>query len=159
MCGMARSSINVTWQIHMCHMARSCSFVCATRHFCTRDEGTGTRPDYLANRADKKMRGCLRKKMHGNREIVGDWAVVVWIYRDIWLRARIGAVLESNTYTYQIHTHIKYIHAEIAFAVMSIMSISLSFVPLGTKLLELPAQSPIGSCSTRRVTRLVHLHV
>ena len=35
------------------------------------EEGTETRPDYLANRADKKMRGRLGKKLHGNREIAG----------------------------------------------------------------------------------------
>jgi len=46
-------------------------------------EGTGLSPDYLANRADKKLRGHLGKKLHGNREIVteqevGKWAPRAW---------------------------------------------------------------------------------
>jgi len=36
-----------------------------------RKEGTGTLPDYLVNRADKKNRGAIReKKRYGNREFV-----------------------------------------------------------------------------------------
>jgi len=43
----------------------------------------GLSPDYLANRADKKLRGHLGKKLHGNREIVteqevGKWAPRAW---------------------------------------------------------------------------------
>jgi len=46
--------------------------------------GTGSRPDYLANRDDQRMRGHL----HENRELAGEWAVGVWVHMDSWLRAR-----------------------------------------------------------------------
>jgi len=35
-------------------------------------EGTGIRPDYLVNRADKKIEGSFGEKLHGNREISGE---------------------------------------------------------------------------------------
>jgi len=35
----------------------------------------------------KKLRGHLRKKLHGNREIAGEWAVGLWVHRDSWLGA------------------------------------------------------------------------
>jgi len=37
-----------------------------------RNEGTGTRPDYLANRGDQKNQGPLGKKWHAIREIAGE---------------------------------------------------------------------------------------
>ena len=38
----------------------------------TGGEGTGTRPDYVVNRYEKKLRGHSGKKLHKNREIVVD---------------------------------------------------------------------------------------
>jgi len=34
--------------------------------------GSGTRPDYLVNCTDQKMRGHWGKKLHGNREKAGE---------------------------------------------------------------------------------------
>ena len=38
-------------------------------------EGTGTRPDYLVNLDEKKLRGIRGKTLQKNREIVGQYTV------------------------------------------------------------------------------------
>jgi len=77
------------------------------------------------------MRGHLGKKLHGNRETVGDWVVGVWVHRDSWLRVQIGASPEP-----------KYQRSRIVFTVTSI---ALRLGRLGSRLLGLAAQSLIGS--------------
>ena len=103
----------------------------------TRTEGSGTRPDYLANCADKKIEGPLRKnwtKRQKNREIAAGWAVGKWAPRARW-----------QIFPIVPHHETKYKHSKNAFA---LTSIALRLEPLGTKLLELSVQSPIGSPST-----------
>jgi len=77
------------------------------------------------------MRGHLGKRLHGNREMIGDWAVGVWVHRDSWLRVQIGASPEP-----------KYQRSRIVFTVTSI---ALRLGLLGSQLLGLPAQSLTGS--------------
>jgi len=82
----------------------------------------------------QKMRGHLGiAKSHGSREIAVEWAVGVWVHRDNWLKAQMCPVLEPNTNAQRI----------------SLLSHLLrsAWHPLA-KLLELPAQSPIGSPGT-----------
>jgi len=67
----------------------------------------------------------------GNREIVGHGAVGVWMHRDIQLGASIGVIPET-----------KYKRSRIAF---SVISIALSLRQVGTRFLEIIAQSLIGS--------------
>jgi len=55
-----------------------------------KDEGTGTRSDYLVNRGDGKNDGHFLQQLHDNREIAGEWAVGVWEYTDSWLKAPIS---------------------------------------------------------------------
>ena len=67
----------------------------------------------------KKWRATW-KKLHGNRELAGEWAVGVWMHRDNWLGAQIGASPET-----------KYKRSKIVFTVTSI---TLSLEHLGTRL-------------------------
>jgi len=90
-------------------------------------EGTGTRPDYLAIRDDQKN---ATLEQHGN-QIAGLSAVGVWEHTDSWLKTPIGA---SPRTTYQ--------RSKIVIAVISI---ALSWGHFGPRLLELAAQSLIGS--------------
>ena len=72
-----------------------------TRHE-TRDlkheEGTGTRPDYLVNRADKKIeepfgeQNCTKIEKQLVCERSG-----MWVHRHSWLKAQICAILQPNT--------------------------------------------------------------
>jgi len=60
-------------------------------------EGTGTRPDYLVNRVDKKNWGAVQgTKIYQNREIVVMWRVGVWEHTDSWLGVQVESVLEPN---------------------------------------------------------------
>jgi len=74
------------------------------------------------------------KELHGNREIAAGWAVGAWAPRE-W-RQTFPIVLQHKT---------KYKHSNVAFAVTSI---ELSWGHLGARLLELTAQSLIGSPGT-----------
>jgi len=40
------------------------------------------------------MKGHIRKKLYGNREIVVKWTVGVWEHTDSWLGAHMGSVLK-----------------------------------------------------------------
>jgi len=82
----------------------------------------------------KKMRVHLGKKLHENREIASDWAVGVWVHRNSWLGAKIGASPETKNK-----------HSKIAFAVTSS---ALTLGHLGPRLLGFAAQSPIWSPGT-----------
>jgi hypothetical protein len=73
----------------------------------------------------------LTKKLHKNREIVLDWTVGLWEQTDIWLESRMGSVLKLNK------------NAQRMSLLLHLLRTSL--VTLDAKLLELPAQSPIGS--------------
>ena len=58
-------------------------------------EGTGTRQDYLANRADEKNEGHCTEIEKYERKKSGEWAkkeraVGVGVHRDSWLGAQIG---------------------------------------------------------------------
>jgi len=82
----------------------------------------------------KKMRVHLGKKLHENREIASDWAVGVWVHRNSWLGAKIGASPETKNK-----------HSKIAFA---ITSSALTLGHLGPRMLGFAAQSPIWSPGT-----------
>jgi len=83
----------------------------------------------------QQNRGAIRrKKLHGNRKRVVEWTVGVWEDTDSWLKAPVGA--SSRT---------KYKRSKNVFAVTSI---ALTLQRLGTPLLQLPAQSLIGSLGT-----------
>ena len=78
--------------------------------------------------------GATSEKKHRNREIAGMKTVGGWEHMGSWFKAKIG----TSPVT-------KYKRSKNVFFVSSI-AISLGHV--GTRLLELPAQSPIGSPRT-----------
>jgi len=85
----------------------------------------------------QKNWGAIRgKHLHGNREIVVEWTVGGWEHTgtDIWLKAQIGA---SPRTKYKLSKN-----------VFAVTSIALSLGHLGPRLLELLAQSLIGSPGT-----------
>jgi len=82
-------------------------------------------------------------KLHRNREIVGIWAVRVWVHRDTWSGRQLVSVLEPNTNAQRL----------------SLLShlLCTPWANLGKKLLQLPAQFlinrvPVPSCGWRFVT-------
>jgi len=87
-------------------------------------QGTGTRPDYLANRADLKNEGPLARN---SRRLSG---------------GGVGAQGQLTRGANWRSPETKYKRSRIVFAVTSI---ALTLVSLGAKLLELPAQSVVGS--------------
>ena len=76
----------------------------------------------------QKLRGDIRKRLYGNREIVVYWTVGVWDSGLKWA-----------------HSWNKYKRSKNTFGVLSI---ALSLASHSTKLLKLPAQSPIWSPCT-----------
>jgi len=46
---------------------------------------------------EKNWGAIWGKNLHGNREIVVEWTVGVWVHRDSWLGAQMGSVLPPNT--------------------------------------------------------------
>jgi len=114
---------------------------------CTHNEGTGIRPDYLANRADQKIEGppgkkIARKSRNGRRARGGEVGAEGMV-----TKGAMFVVLELNTNNQRIS------FLQNAFA---LTSIALTLVPLGTKLLEISAQFLIGSPSNLPATPTVH---
>jgi len=95
------------------------------------EEGTGTLPDYLVNRADKKIEGPY---IHWIWEIVVEWTVGV-----------VEAHGQLNQGENLRNPRTKYDRSK---NVCSVTSIALSLGHIRARLLELTAQSLIGSLGT-----------
>jgi len=109
--------------------------------FLSLDEGTGTRPNYLVNRADQKIQGPLGdfflRKSRNSRWVSGGGVGAE------------GMVIKRENWRC---TGTKYKRSRIVFAVTSI---ALSLGHLGARLLELAAQSLKGSFGTLHWTHSI----
>jgi len=128
------------------HMYHDSVYICIVTHIrlhMYRDEGTGTWPDYLVNRVLTKNEGpYLKKIVRNSRNSCRKNSGVVGAHGQL-TRSSNRVSPETNTNAQRI--------------LLMFTSIALTLVPLGTKLLELPAQFLTGSPGTLIVTQFTYV--